>query len=305
MGLATDADTKSNRVEEDTWTPDFKYGPLTYRPKDFVDLPKLESAASAYEAGLPDENDKKKDINMQRAGLHGFMNEEKLLARKRRIANGIMNELVGHRPSKKRSLKLDFNELRATKVLEDARSIWWQERAKDLSKTPVQLAIRQEMGKRFRETQQQSTQQKKLIQLALKKKMENGAKTEDNDNNISVDGVTEDAQSIRDITGVEEAAPVKADEEHRSLNDTIKEVSSKTPVAKAGLDEAMERSKPYELFDSLPRAAPLKKLDVKLCRRLARDRQTQKEEARAKREKEERKKQQKTMMRKLVRMQDI
>lgn len=163
--VSTSNDTTEEHIRASTWRPEMLFGPLGYRPTELLPI---EDAASAYTTGLEHKDEVGEDANYERAGVHGFMNETKLVARNKRIANGIMNELSGGKPSKRRNLKVDQNELNATKMLEDARAIWWQERAKELGTKPVIAAVRKERSKMRREVSQEAYAEEQGIKKEIK-----------------------------------------------------------------------------------------------------------------------------------------
>lgn len=117
-----DEDTSRGDVEHRSWVPSVHTSPLGYDAETIqynVDNPELR-----YTAGIPVEAGVDARYHGQRIGLHGFVDQEKLLKRQERIGAGIMAELKGTRKVETQSVTDSIKQ----KALDDARSIWWSQR---------------------------------------------------------------------------------------------------------------------------------------------------------------------------------
>lgn len=125
--IHTEGDTTRVAVQSATWTPSMVSSPLGYtsRPDEIISKDK-DAYSRASELFLVDTKGMDGMSNVERAGLQGFISDSKLMDRQNRIAEGIMNEFR----SKYKTLNTrhDDAEWVKRKMIEDARSIWYQER---------------------------------------------------------------------------------------------------------------------------------------------------------------------------------
>lgn len=99
--------------------------------------------------------------NTQRAGLHGFVEDYKLGARQKRIADGIMNEFrTKHKELNTRHDDVDWVKRR---MIEDARAIWYRDRklVSPVSQA-AELAVQQRAEKRQAEMEKEKEKVLKL-----------------------------------------------------------------------------------------------------------------------------------------------
>lgn len=117
-----DVDTDREDVVRSNWLPVMTQAPLGYSSPDSVRNPGEPS--TPYLAGIV--TNKAEATNAERAGLHGFRDYNKAAVRQTRIAAGIMDEL--RNKARRNNAMHDDPEWAKTKILEDARSIWWRDR---------------------------------------------------------------------------------------------------------------------------------------------------------------------------------
>lgn len=144
----SEPDTVRDVVEKDTWLPGVLNDPLGYHFEVGENTRLAGQPTAAYTLGLV--TNRQEADNKQRAGLSGFVHQDKLDVRRTRIARGILDEL---RPKAQRAKALhDDSEWVKRKMLEDARAIWWRDR-KVLS--PVAEAAERALQERRRQKEEQ------------------------------------------------------------------------------------------------------------------------------------------------------
>lgn len=122
-----EGDTTRTAVQINSWTPSIENTPLGY----LSEVPdKVYSTDDSYSRSQElfeiDVKGPSGLNNVQRAGLNGFIDSDKLLARQKRIADGIMSEFrTKHKELNTRHDDVDWVK---RKMIEDARAIWYQER---------------------------------------------------------------------------------------------------------------------------------------------------------------------------------
>lgn len=143
----SEGDTVRRDVQETTWLPGMTTEPLGYSFDVDHNARVSAQATTPYTLGLAN---RQEADNIQRAGLHGFISESKLLERRTRIARGILDEL---RPKGKRTAAFhEDNEWVKRKMLEDARAIWWRDRK---PMTPAAEAAERAQQERKRQKEEQ------------------------------------------------------------------------------------------------------------------------------------------------------
>lgn len=131
-------DTQRAAVTAGTWSVSMYDPPLGYRgtlPKDIAGDDNPYTRAQAL--NTIDVRGPRGLSNPERTGVMGFVNEQALIARQRRIASGIMNELRPKHLEVSRQSDLEYVRRR---MLEDARAIWYGQR--QLSTPTAQAAQR-------------------------------------------------------------------------------------------------------------------------------------------------------------------
>lgn len=140
-----DEDTSLGFVEDITWQPSIQNPTLGYEfDIKLNQAPDIkDSILAPYTLGQPKDKPPQEFSNAERAGLSGFMEDEKYYARREKIARGIMDEL---RNKYKRTNAFDDDrDWVSRKMMEDARSIWYQDR---IPMTPQAEAAARDAEKR-------------------------------------------------------------------------------------------------------------------------------------------------------------
>ena len=154
-------DTGMQEVKERTWIPSVDLPPLGYGvlPDDAELAQLLQNPINQYTLGSLNDKPRDEQTNIERAGMHGFLDYGRFQERRKRIARGIMHEL---QPKYARVRKFDDSVEYATrKLMEDARSHWFESRT---LATPAQEALlRQQREKAARFQKASSTANVKVI----------------------------------------------------------------------------------------------------------------------------------------------
>lgn len=125
--IYNEGDTTRTAVQINSWTPSIDNAPLGY----LAEIPSIvnskdDSYSRSQELFEIDVKGPGGLDNIRRAGLSGFIDADKLAARQKRIADGIMNEFrTKHKELNTRHDDVDWVK---RKMIEDARAIWYQER---------------------------------------------------------------------------------------------------------------------------------------------------------------------------------
>ncbi|KAK5073976.1 hypothetical protein LTR64_006883 [Lithohypha guttulata] len=157
---ATDTDTEEKIRSDMTWRPQLLNPPLGYVPPihdaNASNIPDQNDPRTRYTAGALQPDNRPSASNIERAGLHGFVNSNKAMERQQRIVRGILQEL---KPQHRRDATMhDDPDWVRRKMLEDARAIWWKDRMMSASKSPATQAIEQEVQKRREQRQEAMAQ---------------------------------------------------------------------------------------------------------------------------------------------------
>ena len=120
----TENDTSEEDVKSESWIPAFDTSPLGYEV-DPINRERAFKTENRYTAGLVKIEGNSSPTNEERAGVHGYIYDQKLRTRLDRISTGIAAELRFRPREGRQAAILDRVKDR---LLQDARAIWWQER---------------------------------------------------------------------------------------------------------------------------------------------------------------------------------
>lgn len=167
-----EGDTTRTAVQMNSWTPSIDNAPLGYLAEvpNTVDT-KDDSYSRSQELFEIDVKGPSGLSNLQRAGLNGFIDADKLAVRQKRIADGIMSEFrTKHKELNTRHDDVDWVK---RKMIEDARAIWYQERklASPASQA-AELAVQKRAEARQAEAEKATKKVRKLQETVLQLRTE-------------------------------------------------------------------------------------------------------------------------------------